>query len=88
MRVLDKKRKMREIEQFSIGTGENTYNLRMSNNLSNKLLCAVFLSNSSQNTTHNNLFDKLFCQITFGDVFLTSHQIKADITGLPVKILF
>jgi hypothetical protein len=31
------------------------------------VLC--FLSDSSQNTARNNLlFDKLFCQITFGDV--------------------
>jgi len=32
---------MRETEQFLISTGDNTYNLRMSNNLSNKLLHAV-----------------------------------------------
>jgi len=61
--------------------GDNTYNLCMSNNLSNKLLRAVFLSDSSQNTARNNLFDKLFCQITFGDVLLTSHQIKTVISG-------
>jgi hypothetical protein len=67
---------MREIEQFLISTGDNMYNVRMSNNLSNKLLRAVFLSDSSQNTAHNNLFDKFFCQITFGDVLLASHQIK------------
>jgi hypothetical protein len=62
-------------------TGDNTYNLRMSNNFSNKLLHAVFLSDSSQNTARNNLFDKLFCQITFGDILLTSHQIKTVMSG-------
>jgi len=53
----------------------------MSNNFSNKLLHAVFLSDSSQNTARNNLFDKLFCQITFGDILLTSHQIKTVMSG-------
>ena len=71
---------MRETEQFLISTGDNTYNLRMSNNLSNKLLRAVFLSNLRQNTARNNLFDKLICQITFGDILLMSHQIKTVIS--------
>ncbi len=43
--------------------------LRISNNSSNKLLRAVFLSDSSQNTARNNLFEELFRGITLDDVF-------------------
>jgi len=35
----------------------------------NKLLRAVFLSDSSQNTARNNLFEELFRGITLDDVF-------------------
>ena len=43
--------------------------LRISNNSSNNLLRAVFLSDSSQNTARNKLFEKLFRGITLDDVF-------------------
>jgi hypothetical protein len=43
--------------------------LRISNNSSNNLLRAVFLSDSSQNTARNKLFEELFRGITLDDVF-------------------
>ena len=43
--------------------------LRISNNSSNNLLRAVFLSDSSQNTARNKLFEELFQGITLDDVF-------------------
>jgi hypothetical protein len=43
--------------------------LSILNNSLNKLLRAVFLSDSSQNTARNKLFEELFRGITLDDVF-------------------
>ena len=60
--------------------------LRISNNSLNKLLRAVFLSDSSQNTAHNNLFEELFRGITLDDVFddVTSTKTRNKVQVIKI----
>jgi len=55
--------------QFLFQYQERYVDLRISTNSSNKLLRAVFLSDSDKNTARNNLFEELFRGITLDDVF-------------------
>ena len=55
--------------QFLSPYQERYVDLRISTNSSNKLLRAVFLSDSDKNTARNNLFEELFRGITLDDVF-------------------
>ena len=60
--------------------------LRISNNSSNKLLHAVFLSDSSQNTARNKLFEELFQRITLDDVFddVTSTKTRNKVQVIKI----
>jgi hypothetical protein len=60
--------------------------LRISNNSSNKLFRAVFLSDSSQNTARNKLFEELFQGITLDDVFddVTSTKTRNKVQVIKI----
>jgi hypothetical protein len=72
--------------QFLLQYQKRYVDLRISNNSSNKLLCAVFLSDSSQNTARNNLFEELFRGITLDDVFddVTSTKTRNKVQVIKI----
>jgi predicted DNA-binding ArsR family transcriptional regulator len=71
-KMMEEEKKVRVdtiFQQFLFQYQKRYVDLRISNNSLNKLLRAVFLSDSSQNTARNNLFEELFRGITLDDVF-------------------
>jgi hypothetical protein len=72
--------------QFLLQYQKRYVDLRISNNSSNKLLRAVFLSDSSQNTARNNLFEELFRGITLDDVFddVTSTKTRNKVQVIKI----
>ena len=72
--------------QFLLQYQKRYVDLRISNNSSNNLLRAVFLSDSSQNTARNKLFEELFRGITLDDVFddVTSTKTRNKVQVIKI----
>jgi len=72
--------------QFLLQYQKRYVDLRISNNSSNKLLRAVFLSDSDKNTARNNLFEELFRGITLDDVFddVTSTKTRNKVRRIKI----